>query len=1025
MKLQKLFLFLLLLPVLLYGQFGGDAPHGYAPVKFQVVTDTTNIDKSVGRCYAYDDKFFIANGTYLGQMQLASTTFVDTYVNDSDSTGTGPDSYATRTALVDTSSTHWTKILTKMNKADSTGTGADSYASRTALVDTASAHWSDITQNAADIEAIDSTWVSAELDTLYFFDSAKNDTFKIYADGNWLLFTSNGDEFGFDKTIRGQEFEINHGATQIVSHTQYGFDIVTQGQADNQEWIDFEDLTRGSFEVEPDGDVITSGDVTAANLLDKADSTGTGADSYFTRTAGVDTASTLRTAISNKSDYTDNSILNGISALTGYGYVERGKDEVAVGDSVTSTVFQEDYSHGRPVFVNADTAVTVNAESLAVFDISDYESISIVDQFEATDYGDWGAHTMVDGTDLLAMLKKENGGTNYGSVVLWDFTDIAGLSNWSAVDSVSFGKQNNITPQNAEMASVGDYIVAVIRSTDNNDQMEAFTFEIDFTDTSLTVIDSLQVGDFDTGNNSYPKLTQLGEKEYFAFWEGYRVTPPATIHTFKVDSTDGSLSNIDTVTVSEFGPDYAAMTARGNKLAMYGINADSTPFSFMGIFSSGICTDTISIDTLGTYGKAVTDAHFYAEDKVVIGVRTDHYEERLFLVSYSSGDNPVLVDSVYVKTDRDLNSIKEYFGLAPDSTTILDEHIGDTNDREWKALEISEAAWTANTDYLADISDSTSIKLNKADSTGTGADSYATRTALVDTASAHWSAITNLQAQDSTWIEVTADSLVKADHIKANSADGLLLTDDGGNGIFVGDGGNVRIATTGLNDILEVSNTGASAIRITDITASEHTRLIQDDSDGDFRISRLGTGSNDIAIQNDGDIVLADITGNVCIGTTTGDSTLSVDGGGSFTGGLRVDETVHIDATITTNGDFSGFSSTQTAGATLTFGDLLYIDSDGELKEADADAGSTMPALWMAAESGTDGNTFTVIEPNSYVVDTGWSWTAGDTLYVSTTAGAVTNTAPSGAGDIIQVIGYAMSATKIKFLPSPDAIEHE
>ena len=50
--------------------------------------------------------------------------------------------------------------------------------------------------------------------------------------------------------------------------------------------------------------------------------------------------------------------------------------------------------------------------------------------------------------------------------------------------------------------------------------------------------------------------------------------------------------------------------------------------------------------------------------------------------------------------------------------------------------------------------------------------------------------------------------------------------------------------------------------------------------------------------------------------------------------------------------------------------------------------------------------------------------TIADELYISTTAGDITATAPSGSGDIVRVIGYCMDSTngQIWFNPSNDFI---
>jgi hypothetical protein len=51
--------------------------------------------------------------------------------------------------------------------------------------------------------------------------------------------------------------------------------------------------------------------------------------------------------------------------------------------------------------------------------------------------------------------------------------------------------------------------------------------------------------------------------------------------------------------------------------------------------------------------------------------------------------------------------------------------------------------------------------------------------------------------------------------------------------------------------------------------------------------------------------------------------------------------------------------------------------------------------------------------------------TVGDPLFLSTTAGQATSTAPSGNGDIVRVIGYCLGSTngEIYFNPSGTFVE--
>jgi hypothetical protein len=58
-----------------------------------------------------------------------------------------------------------------------------------------------------------------------------------------------------------------------------------------------------------------------------------------------------------------------------------------------------------------------------------------------------------------------------------------------------------------------------------------------------------------------------------------------------------------------------------------------------------------------------------------------------------------------------------------------------------------------------------------------------------------------------------------------------------------------------------------------------------------------------------------------------------------------------------------------------------------------------------------------------YFRNSAWSFTPGDILYLSTTAGSITNVQPSGSGDIVRVVGFAIAADTIYFNPSNEWIE--
>ena len=108
-------------------------------------------------------------------------------------------------------------------------------------------------------------------------------------------------------------------------------------------------------------------------------------------------------------------------------------------------------------------------------------------------------------------------------------------------------------------------------------------------------------------------------------------------------------------------------------------------------------------------------------------------------------------------------------------------------------------------------------------------------------------------------------------------------------------------------------------------------------------------------------------------------------------------------------------------GDTIAQWDALYMNSDGELYRADADTITTMPVIALAVESGTDGTTKEIIT-QGFVYNSDWSWTIGGLVYASGTLGGLTQTAPAGDNDVVQIVGWASSATSIYFDPDMTTI---
>jgi uncharacterized protein (TIGR02145 family) len=102
------------------------------------------------------------------------------------------------------------------------------------------------------------------------------------------------------------------------------------------------------------------------------------------------------------------------------------------------------------------------------------------------------------------------------------------------------------------------------------------------------------------------------------------------------------------------------------------------------------------------------------------------------------------------------------------------------------------------------------------------------------------------------------------------------------------------------------------------------------------------------------------------------------------------------------------------------FGAALYMASDGNYEEADADAVATMPCVALALETGT--GTKKVLLQGYIRLDT-WTLTPGNLIFISPTTGAITQTRPSTAGQQVQIIGYAVKSNTMFFNPNLMLIE--
>jgi len=238
-----------------------------------------------------------------------------------------------------------------------------------------------------------------------------------------------------------------------------------------------------------------------------------------------------------------------------------------------------------------------------------------------------------------------------------------------------------------------------------------------------------------------------------------------------------------------------------------------------------------------------------------------------------------------------------------------------------------------------------------------------------------------------------------------------------------------------------------------------------DDSKGKFKISTDNGSGTQLAMSID-DAQITTFAANVVVGGTTPkitigdagaeDTMLAFDGNAvdyrigiddgtdtleigvgtahGTTPALTVDSSQNIDVFKAINLDSAiadnsvcGITAVFTAGEALNRGDVVYFKAaDSKMHKVNMTAGNSeaIPAVAMAADD-ISADAVGKFLLQGFIHDAGTfpSYTIAGRLYAPEAEGPPTQTAPSTDGDLVQVIGWAVTADKIYFSPSPDYIE--
>lgn len=145
------------------------------------------------------------------------------------------------------------------------------------------------------------------------------------------------------------------------------------------------------------------------------------------------------------------------------------------------------------------------------------------------------------------------------------------------------------------------------------------------------------------------------------------------------------------------------------------------------------------------------------------------------------------------------------------------------------------------------------------------------------------------------------------------------------------------------------------------------------------------------------------------------------DGGGG--GGVSIVQGVTLNP-VPGSGQGSGIIISLPYGEALTKGAPIYVAADGTAKLADANGTDTFPCSGLALADGSSGAREVLLQ-GTYE-DDAFSWTVGGNLgliYLST-SGTLTQTQPSATDDVVQIVGYALSAQRMYFNPNLGYVTH-
>ena len=263
------------------------------------------------------------------------------------------------------------------------------------------------------------------------------------------------------------------------------------------------------------------------------------------------------------------------------------------------------------------------------------------------------------------------------------------------------------------------------------------------------------------------------------------------------------------------------------------------------------------------------------------------------------------------------------------------------------------------------------------------------------------------------------------------------------NGVNFDGSGPITVPAAGstLTDTVTVANggTGLTTVGANQILTGNATGALTSEANFTFGVDRLHIGADDeitpqIRMQNDENTVtigIADSADNLITGSADGDFVINSTGDHNVVFGqnnavaakIDTDGNSNLNRRFTVTGDTDGTYEGDVVyfgGTTsMVVGKIYHYKFDGTWERADAGTATTSDGL-LAVALGAASDTNGMLLKGMVTLDHD-PGAVGDVLYLSTSIGTATATAPSSNNNIVRVIGYCLHASNGQIWFNPDS----